>query len=509
MAEHAPVLIVMAPVFGAVLILLCARFGSGAAWGLSLVATGSSLSAALVTFSNVLASSDGVVRYYLGGWSPPMGIEYRVDAINGLVAIAISLLGVLSVVYAHRWATIETPNKQPQFYALLLLLVAGLSGVTLTNDAFNLYVLVEICSLTSYGLIAMGSRRAVHASFNYVIIGTIGASFYLLGVGYLYIKTGTLNMEEIRGIIATDEKVAGSVSIEVAFVLMMLGVWIKMALFPLHVWLPNAYTHSPTGVSAFMAPMVTKVMVYVMIRVMLGVFGSDYIFGSAWSQVPMLLAVIAIVAGSIFALSRRDIRKMLCYLIVAEVGYMVGGAWTATQAGMAGAVYHILSDAAMTLCLFLAAGIIIHRTDDHSIRAFSGLFKKMPLTMIAFTVGALSMIGIPPTCGFFSKFFLIQGGIEGGHWPFVGALLFSSLVNAILFFRLFEFAFFGELDKEMPGDDPSDDDPDVRDGIHIEHSPFSMLTPLWASAAVIIALGLGSGHVVGWIGEALANLNMK
>lgn len=504
MAEHAPVLIVLSPLLGAILVMLTVRLGAGAAWVISLLATAASAAAAIATLRQVLEASDGVIRYQLGGWAPPMGIEYRVDAINSLVTIVIAVIGFLSILYTRSCATIETPSKQPQFYALLLLLMAGLAGVTLTNDAFNLYVLIEICSLTSYGLIAMGSRRAVLASFNYVIIGTIGASFYLLGVGYLYIKTGSLNMEDIRGMIAANETLASSATIEVAFVLMMLGVWMKMALFPLHGWLPNAYAYSPTGTSAFMAPMVTKVMVYVMVRVMLGVFGVDYIFSSNWASVASALATIAIVAGSVLALSRRDIRRMLGYLIVAEVGYMVGGAWTATQAGMTGAIYHILSDAAMTFCLFLAVGIIIHRTGKHRLDAFDGLFHKMPLTMTLFTIGGLSMIGLPPTCGFISKWYLVQGGIEAGQWHYVIALLLSSLVNAILFFRIFERAFFRDIKHESLERfyDPE------KSATVLEKVPLSMFISAVIAAASLFVIGIYNHTLTTWIRAALANLNL-
>ena len=164
-----------------------------------------------------------------------------------------------------------------------------------------------------------------------------------------------------------------------------------------------------------MAPLMTKVMVYVMIRVMLWLFGYKFVYSGQyiWGELIIWMSVLAIVAGSLLALARTDIKKMLTYLIVAEVGYMVGGAWLGNVTGQAGAFYHILSDAAMTFCLFIAASIIVLRVGDSRVNAFDGLFRKMPLTMIGFTVGALSMIGLPPTCGFFSKWYLISGGNRG------------------------------------------------------------------------------------------------
>jgi multicomponent Na+:H+ antiporter subunit D len=248
-----------------------------------------------------------------------------------------------------------------------------------------------------------------------------------------------------------------------------------------------------------MAPLMTKVMVYVMLRVMLFIFGPAFAFeGHNWAMVVEWLAVIAIVAGSLLALARTDIKKMLTYLIVAEVGYMVGGAWLGNQAGMVGTAYHILSDAAMTFCLFLAASIVVLRTGDHRLSAFTGLFKTMPLTMIGFTVGALSMIGIPPTCGFFSKWYLIGAGIDSGHYGYVAALLFSSLVNAIIFFRIFERAYFGEIEKEeFPAD--GDAEPDLKLG----RVPWSMLVPLLISAALVLLVGIFNNPLASWLRSAI------
>lgn len=507
MAEHAPVIILLAPLFGSLLVILLGMKTKAACLPVSLVTMAVSLSAAFATLMQVLAQ--GEIRYRLGGWEPPFGIEYRVDMLSALVLVVITGIAFLNVIYSTGRVRIETPEREPIYYTLLLLLIAGLAGMTITNDAFNLYVLLEISSLTSYALIAVGSRRAVLAAFNYVIMGTIGASFYLLGVGYLYIKTGSLNMTDIHSILV-DQGLAGSTSIHVGFILIMLGVWIKMAFFPLHGWLPNAYTYSPTVTGTTMAPLVTKVMIYIMIRMMLTVFGAEYVFKTlGWSQVIIWLSTIAIVAGSIFALSRRDLRKMLCYLIVAEVGYMVGGAWLANESGMVGAMYHIISDAFMTLCLFFAIGIIVLRTGEHRLIAFRGLFRKMPITMTGFTIGALSMIGLPPTCGFFSKWYLMQGGIEAGHWEYVAALIFSSLVNAVIFFRLFEMAFLKDLYKTEDEDAIITVDPDsVPDAeTTLPKAPWTMLGPMLFSAACVLLIGIFNRKIIEWLSSVASTVN--
>ena len=458
----------------------------------------------------VLSLKAGDIRYRMGGWDPSsgyeVGIELRVDILAALIVLAVTLVGFINTIYSKTRVPAEVGEKGPFFYALIQLLIVGLCGIIMTNDAFNLYVLIEITSLTSYALIAMGNRRAALSSFNYVIMGTIGASFYLLGVGYLYIKTGTLNIDDIHTYLENKEWWT-SQSIIVAFILIMLGVWTKMALFPLHGWLPNAYSYAPSMTGTFMAPLMTKVMVYVMIRVMLWLFGADFVYSedSIWGELIVWMSVVAIVAGSFLALARNDIKKMLTYLIIAEVGYMVGGAWLNSVTGQAGAFYHILSDAAMTFCLFIAASIVIIRTGESRLNAFDGLFRKMPLTMIGFTIGGLSMIGLPPTCGFFSKWYLIKGGIESGHWEFVAALLFSSLINAVIFFKIFERAYFGKI-KGIK-EEVSVADIDMIPAGGIKSVPVSMLIPLFISALSILILGIMNKNLFSWISNALEMIN--
>ncbi len=219
---------------------------------------------------------------------------------------------MLTAFYSFRRVQEDKTEKAPLFYALYLLLVMGLSGMVITGDAFNLYVLLEVSSLTSYVLIAMGkSRRASVAAFNYIIMGTIGASFYLLGVGYLYLRTGTLNMVEIHHAIATLSETGTSSTIVVAFVMIIVGVMIKMAFFPLFGWLPNAYSYCPSSTSCVLAPLMTKVSVYVMIRMMLTVFGAEWVFENLqYTQWMVVMAIIAILAGSVMALAQVELKKM-------------------------------------------------------------------------------------------------------------------------------------------------------------------------------------------------------
>lgn len=446
---------------------------------------GSLLFSTLAAFS-VLTNTlkNGRFSYTVGNWTPPYGIELIIDPLSALMLLLISAVALLATCAALPSVRREQEGKEHLFFTLYLILIAGLMGLVMTGDAFNLYVLLEITSITTYGLVAMGKGRAVLSSFSYIIMGSIGACFYLLGVGYIYILTGTLNMADIA---LRLPQVQGQAAVATAFAFLIVGLFIKMAFFPLHGWLPNAYSDAPTGASVMIAPLMTKVTVYLMIRVMFSIFSPHYEFflHPGIQNLIVWAAAIAIVCASLQALAQRDLKRMLTYIIIAEVGYMVGGLWLANTQGMTGAILHIVNDALMTLCLFLAAATIYYRIGSLHFDNLKGLYQRMPLTMAAFTVGAFSMIGVPPTAGFFSKWYLILGGIEAGHWEYVAALIFSSLVNAVLFFRLIEIAYFTE--SEHGHGEPLE---------AAAPAPWYMQGSLLVTAAALIIIGLNSGQLV-------------
>ncbi len=507
MADQFPAILVLAPLFGALLLGLVGDRDHRLCLPVVAASLGTSLYAAVGLLRRVLA--EGPVNYFLGGWEEPLGIGIvlRADSMNTPVLVLVAAVALLVACFSRRPAGARDSEKSPQYYTLFLLLCTALFGITITADAFNLFVLVEVSALSSYGLVAIGSsRRCKIAALNYLIMGTVGASFYLLGTGYLYLSVGSLSMPDIQTILASNEAAASSRAVRTAFVLMLVGIWIKMAFFPLYGWLPNAYSYCPSATSSLLAPLMTKVSVYVMVRVMTGVFGLDWIFGHlGWNHLVVWFAVVAILAGSILALAQRELKKMLCYLIVAEVGYMVGGAWLgdAGSWGLTGALYHILADGLMTLTLFLAAGIFAKRLGAIEIGDLSGLFRKMPLVSVGFVVAGLAMIGVPPTCGFFSKFYLIRGGIESGQWGYVVALLVSSLVNAVLFFRIFEIAHFGKNPPEGHAHHGESEGEGHEAAIARVAVPAHALAPLLLAAAGIVLLGVFNGPVVDFLRESL------
>jgi multicomponent Na+:H+ antiporter subunit D len=486
MSEQYPALLVIVPLISAFLISAAGWVDRRLCFPIAVVALSLAAYSSVGLLMRVL--DEGVIIYRLGGWPPPWGITYYVDHLNGLVLPVVAVVALLNLIASKKSIDREFPEKTGPFYTLYILMVTGLLGIVVTGDAFNLYVLLEIASLTGYGLLAMGEDRAPLATLNYVYMGTIGACFYLLGVGYLYIVTGSLNMVDIAGILPALYQ---SKAVLAAFMICMVGLWLKMALFPLHAWLPNAYTFAPSASTSLIAPLVTKVMVYVMIRFILTVFTPKFAFATLAVKDPIVwLAVIAIVMGAIFALAERNLKKMLTYVIIAEVGYMVGGAWLGTRAAMTGAILHIVNDALMTLCVFLVVGNIVYRVKGYAFEDLKGLFRKMPFTMGAFVIGALSIIGVPPTCGFFSKWYLITGAIQAGHYGFMVALLFSSLVNVILFFRVLEIGYYEPFSGHHGHEHHSEP---------MAEAPLTMLAPLMIVAAGLVLVGIYTGDIVNQI----------
>ena len=485
--DNYPALIVIAPLLAALFAGLAVWIKERLSYPIALTGLGISTFSAFKVLMQVINS--GTIQYKMAGWTPPMGIEYRIDLLNAMVLLLVSGIAFLNLVASYKSVDQETNDRAGSFYTIYLLFVTGLLGVTATGDLFNLYVLIEITSLTSYAMVALGDRdRGPLASLNYVFIGVIGASFYLLGVGYLYLKTGSLNMLDVANIL---NGIHGSSTVLAAFILMMIGIWIKMALFPMHIWLPNAYSYSPIAFARIVAPLMTKVMVYVMIRLMITVFGFDYIFETLnLSDAVVWLGTIAILAGAVMALSQTNLKKMLTYIIVCEIGYMVGGAWLGNELGMTGAILHSLNDAIMTFALFLAVGNMVYKLKTVELTDLKGLFGRMPWTMAGFVLAALSIIGVPPTCGFFSKWYLILGAFEAGAYHFAAALIISSLICAVLFFKVFEICFFesvptGHGDSHSP--------------VIIEEAPVSMLIVSGFISLSLIVAGLYSGTIVNTI----------
>lgn len=472
-----PILVVVVPLFSAFLTPLFGMINKKYCWYLAVLATLTSFLISASLLSSVM--QHGRISYWLGNWEPPWGIEYAIDYLNAFVLSIISFITFAVAIYSRRSAESELPGKIVPFYTIYMLLVTGLLGITVTGDVFNLYVFLEIASLSAYALIAVGKRReALVASYNYLILGTISATFILIGIGYLYMVTGSLNMADLAQRLPP---LYGSKVIFCALTFFMVGFSIKVALFPLHVWLPDAYTQAPSTVSAILAATATKVGAYAMIRIMFTVFRPELIVETLpITQILAWFAAIAIVFGSVMAIAQSDMKRMLAYSSVAQIGYIMLGIGIATTLSITGSIIHILNHALMKGSLFLVAGAVIYKTGIRNIYEYEGLGKKMPLTMLAFTLAAFSMIGIPPTVGFVSKWYLVLAAIREGNWIFAAILILSSLLMVVYFWRVIESIYFPKREIYHA----------ATNGGEEREIPYTMIIPTLTLALLCLALGL-------------------
>lgn len=485
MREQLPVLIIVVPLLTALLSPLIAYFASKLVRFLGIVAVFTSLLCAVGVLRRVL--TEGTWHYYFGNWLPPWGIEYVIDPLSGVMAVLVAFLSLLVLIYSGPFLREEGWLKKGIYYALYLLLTVGLLGMVITGDVFNLYVFLEIASLSAYGLIAAGGDKATVSAFRYVLVGTVGASFYLLGVGYLYAITGSLNMADLA---VRLQPLMDSQAVLIALVFILVGMGIKMALFPMHGWLPDAYTYAPPAVTPFISGAMTKVMVYVLFRYFL------FIFGPTTGYVPIILevlgwlAIIGIIWGSVMAIAQSDLRRMLAYSSVAQVGYIALGLSLGNMLGFIGAIFHIINHGMMKSCLFLVTGGIKWKTGEHLLEKYAGLGRKMPLTMGAFLIAAFSMVGLPPTAGFFSKWYLILGALEKDLWLYLVVIILSSLLNAIYFFRVIEQAYLKKAPLESVSVNENIACSVACVGYNKKELPLTIMVPLVVLGAGILILGI-------------------
>ena len=471
MVEQLPALQIIVPLLAAPLCILTRRAAAALAVAQLVCVTTFGISIALL----VRVLEVGVLRYDMGGWAAPWGIEYRVDALSAFVLLFVSGIGAVALIYAPRSLAREIPrDRHYLFCAAYLLCLTGLLGIVITGDLFNLFVFLEISSLASYALIALGNTRcALTAAFQYLILGTIGATFILIGIGLMYSMTGTLNMADMAGRLPAE---MGQRTVLVAFAFFTVGVSLKMALFPLHLWLPNAYTFAPSVVSAFLAATATKVSVYILLRFVFTVYGEWFAFEALpLDKILMPLALVGIFVASTVAIFQDNVKRLLAYSSVAQIGYIVLGISFHSVTGLTAGIVHLFNHALMKGGLFLAMGCIALRVGSVKIDDMRGLGRTMPWTMLAWTLGGLGLIGVPATAGFISKWYLINAAWERGWWPVTMAVLLSSLLALIYVWRVVEVAYF-----EAP----------VEGRAPVKEAPASMLLPTWLLIGASIVFGV-------------------
>lgn len=487
LAVHLPVLQVVVPLMAAPLTVLLRR--RNLAFALVMVATWISLAISVLLWLQVAES--GPISYSIGSWPPPWGIEYRVDPLNALLLILVS--GVAAVVLPYSRDSIEAevpPQQHYLFYTMFALCLTGLLGISITGDAFNIFVFMEISALSTYVLIALGhDRRALVASYQYLIMGTIGATFIVIGIGLLYLMTGTLNLADMGQRMSA---VQGTRPVLAALAFLTVGISLKLALFPLHQWLPNAYAFAPSAVSAFLAATATKVAVYVLLRFYFSVFGHSQVFDQLPMQEMMLiLALTGMFVASAIAIFQTDLKRLFAYSSVAQIGYIILGLSFGSINGLTATIVHLVNHGVAKGAIFMLLGGVALRLGGTSLTRVHGLGRTMPWTSAGLVICGLSLIGVPGTAGFVSKWYLLLAALEKGQWWLVFLIVLSSLLAVVYVWRFVEAAYFRDPrgDIAAPGE-----------------APFSMLAPSAVLVGATVYFGLDTSLTVGSATHAAATL---
>ena len=433
----------------------------------------------------------GAINYTVGGHEARYGIELTIDSFSALFTTIITGLASIIYIYSAGDATegIEQ-SEYGRYYVLLFILLMSLFGILYTNDLFNTYVFIEILSITTCAIISIKRKKDTYRSaFRYVMMNEIGSLSYLFGVALLYMATGYTNITLIGETIENAYQLY-PFNIVIALAFMIVGLGIKAAIFPLHVWLPDAHSSAPSTSSALLSGVVIKVYILILVKVLFRVFGIEILQDYNINTVLIIIAGIGMIMGSIFAIAQKDVKRMLGYSSVAQVGYILLGISLLSFEGLRAAFYHVLSHGLMKTALFLSVGEIIFYKKTRQVNDFDGMGFIMPVAMSVFTIAGFGMIGLPLTSGFISKLYLATAALDMNQVIFVVVLIVSSLLNAFYYLPIIILGFL------------RNDKYHYR-LISIEHTPSTMIAPLIVLGALIITIGIFPNLVMDLIDQAV------
>ena len=477
MSHQLPAIIFLLPLFAAISMpMVCVKHHH---WSksISLTILVVMVLVSIVNLHNVV--NHGEVRYAFSGWAAPLGIEWVADGLASVMLVLLSVLGLLGVVFTGPTSPKDLGGRVVHYYTLILLFFSALTGIVLARDLFNLFVFFEVAAISSYALIGVSGGRALFAAFRYLILGTIGASIYLLGVSYLYAVTGTLNMADMADKLPL---LVGSKAVVGGLLFIFVGLGIKMALVPFHGWMPEAYAYAPDAVSPIMASLLTKVVLLAWVRIIYWVLNDSIaIYDIPIFQLVAIFGALAAVIGGALALVQRNIKMIFAYGGISHIGIILIGIGQGNQTGFVGGIFYLLNDAVMQAALFFIAGVAFCQYGVRTIEDLGRIGKQSPWLIGSLIIVGLGMIGLPPTGGFFGKWNIILGALEADNYISVTAVLFSTLLTLAYFVKLFEGIF-----RQTP----------TRSDVKFGEFPLSFKMTLGVTSAAIILLGLFSSPMV-------------
>jgi len=422
------------------------------------------------------------INVFIGGFPPPFCINLVAGPVGVLFSALIALVGLLVSIYALDYIR---EGAKELYHVLYLLLLTGATGVVLTGDIFNLFVFFEILCISSYALVAyLGDKAGIESAVKYLIQGAVGSSLMLIGVGLLYGLFGTLNMADI----ASNIDSVSSISIFVPMVLLITGLGVEAAIFPLNAWLPDAHSSAPSSISAILSGIAIKVGIYAVARVIFTIFGASSIL-----QFLVFLGLLTLLVGEVSAFSQNNIKRLLAYSSIGQIGLIVFALGMGISYGVVGGLFQLISHALSKALLFLAVGYMIYRTGSMDISSLEGMGKRMPITSLAFTIGAFSLVGMPPFIGFPSKFLIIRAALFKEEIMFtvlVAFVLLGTVIEGTYFFRVVQVLYF-------KGD---------HTNLQREEAPVPALIPIFILMVLIIVVGVYPKPVTNILNSASSEL---
>ena len=477
MSHQLPAILFLLPLFAAISMpVVCLKHRH---WSqpISLTILAAMVLVSILNLHNVV--NHGEVRYAFSGWTAPLGIEWVADGLASVILVLLSVLGLLGVVFTGPTSPKALGGRIVHYYTLILLFFSALTGIVFARDLFNLFVFLEVAAISSYALIGVAGGRALFAAFRYLILGTIGASIYLLGVSYLYAVTGTLNMADMADKLPF---LLGSKALVGGLLFIFIGLGIKMALVPFHAWMPEAYAYAPDSVSPILASLLTKIALLAWVRIIYWVLNASIVvYGIPILLLVAVLGALAAVIGASLALAQRDLKMMFAYGGISHIGIILIGIGQGNQTGFVGGIFYLLNDAVMQAALFFLAGVAFCHYGVRTIDDLGRVGKQAPWLTGSLIVVGLGMIGLPPTGGFFGKWNIILGALEAGNYVSVAAVILSTLLTLAYFIKLLE-GIFRQTSTRL----------DVQFG----EIPLSFKMTLGVTSAAIMLLGLFSSPIV-------------
>jgi multicomponent Na+:H+ antiporter subunit D len=430
--------------------------------------------------------------YAVGNWKPPFGILLVSDGLSSMMLVVINFISLLAVIFSMKY--MATYTAKPKYYSLFLLMIAGMNGVVITGDFFNLYVFLEIASIASYALVGFGTgKKELEASFKYLILGGVASTAVLFGIAFLYSMTSTLNMPDVAQQL---EMIGMTRTVGFVIALFIMGFGLKASAVPFHAWLPDAHPSAPAPISAMLSGVLIKALgVYTIMRIMFNIVGKNELI----SAIIMFLGALSMVVGGFLAVGQKDFKRMLAYSSISQMGYVLIATGLALKPGaelivaslaLIGALFHLVNHAVFKSLLFLASGAVEYRTGTRDLKQLGGLIKKMPVTGAATTIGSLSIAGIPPFNGFWSKLIIILALFRGGYWIYGTVGVVVGFITLIYFVGLQKEVIFGKLPESLG---------------KIKEAPFAMVLPLVILAGLCLAMGIGYMAIEGQMLDSAAN----